>query len=249
MAGHSQFKNIMHRKGAQDAKRAKIFTKILREIITASKSGLPDPETNPRLRAAVQKARQENMPRDRVEDAIKRGSGQINTEHYEEIRYEGYGPGGVAVIVEALSDNRNRSASDIRAIFAKCGGNLGETGSVGFLFERQGLVLYPERAASEEAMLEAAIEAGAENCETRDGLHEVTSTVESFGAVRDYLERKYGEPRSARLVWNAKTLAPVTEEQAASLLRMIDMLEDHDDVQEVYSNADIASDVLERLGA
>src|SRR5579884_3632902 len=175
MAGHSQFKNIMHRKGAQDAKRAKIFPKILREIITASKTGIPDPATNPRLRAAVIKARQENMPRDKIEDAIKRGSGQINTENYEEVRYEGYGPGGVAVIVEALTDNRNRTASEVRAAFTKAGGSLGETGSVGFMFDHVGEIVYPVAAASTDDMLEAAIEAGASDVESDAENHVVIS--------------------------------------------------------------------------
>ncbi len=249
MAGHSQFKNIMHRKGAQDAKRAKIFTKILREIITACKNGLPDLNANPRLRAAVLKARVENMPRDRIEDAIKRGSGLIDTENYEEVRYEGYGPGGVAVIVEALTDNRNRTASEVRAAFAKHGGNLGETGSVNFMFERVGMIIYPVAKASEEAMLDAAIEAGAENCESGKEQHQITCAAEAFGQVRGALEKAVGEPASAKLVWLPKITAPLGEDQARSLLKMIDTLEDNDDVQEVFANYDIAEEVLEKLSA
>ena len=249
MAGHSQFKNIMHRKGAQDAKRAKKFTKIIREIITAAKSGLPDPNSNPRLRAAIQAARVENMPRDKIENAIKRGSGAADTENYEEIRYEGYGPGGVAVIVEALSDNRNRTASEVRAAFTKYGGNLGETGSVNFMFDRVGLITYPLSAASEDAMLEAAIEAGAENCESSETGHSITTTVEGFIDVREALEKSFSAPESAKLTWLPKNTTPINEEQAKSLLKMIDVLEDSDDVQEVFSNFDISADIIEKLSA
>lgn len=249
MAGHSQFKNIMHRKGAQDAKRGKIFTKILREIITASKSGMPDPASNPRLRAAVLKARQENITRDKIEDAIKRGSGQTSTENYEEIRYEGYGAGGVAIIVEALTDNRNRSASDIRAAFAKFGGNMGESGSVSFMFDRVGVIAYPRAKASEDAMFEAALVAGAENCESTPEQHVITCSPESFGPVRDALEKAMGEPASARLTWIPKNTMPVGEEQAKSLLKFIDVLEDNDDVQDVFANYEISDEILEKLSA
>ncbi|HEU5046625.1 MAG TPA: YebC/PmpR family DNA-binding transcriptional regulator [Rickettsiales bacterium] len=249
MAGHSQFKNIMRRKGAQDAKRAKVFTKIMREINAACKSGAPDPAHNPRLRAAVLKAKQENISKDRIDDALKRASGQGDTDNYEEVRYEGYGPGGVAVIVEALTDNRNRTAPEIRAAFSKAGGNLGESGSVSFMFDRVGIITYPAAKASEEAMLEGAIEAGAVNCESDKEHHQITCSPESFGEVRDALEKKFGEPQSAKLTWLAKTGAPVNEEQAAALLKMIDVLEDNDDVQEVFANYEIADDILERLSA
>ena len=249
MAGHSQFKNIMHRKGKQDAKKAKVFTKVAREIIAACKAGMPDPAHNPRLRAAIIKARAENITRDKIEETIKRASGQGEGDNYEEIRYEGYGPGGVAVIVEALTDNRNRTAAELRSIFTKAGGSLGETGSVGFMFDRMGAITYPASAASEDAMLEAAIDAGADNCESTPEGHSVTSSVESFAALRDALEAKFGAPTSAKLAWLPKITAPVGEEQAMSVLKMLDVLEDNDDIQEVYANYEIADDVMERLSA
>lgn len=249
MAGHSQFKNIMHRKGAQDAKRAKIFTKIQREIISACKSGLPDPAANPSLRAAIQKARVENMPKDKIENAIKRGSGQTDTDNFTAVRYEGYGTGGVAVIIEALTDNRNRTAAEIRSAFTKHGGNLGETGSVGFMFEHVGLIIYPKKSASDEAMFEAALEAGAGNCESDANTHTVTTSVEDFNTVRDALEKQFGPAQSARLSWQPTTTAPVNEEQAKELLAMIDMLEDNDDVQEVFANFEIDPAILEKLSA
>lgn len=249
MAGHSQFKNIMHRKGAQDAKKGKIFTKVVREIKAACKGGNVDPAHNPRLRAAMLKARQENISKDKIDDALKRASGQTDTDDYEEIRYEGYGPGGVAVIVEALTDNRNRTAPELRAAFTKYGGNLGESGSVSFMFDRVGLIAYPAAKASEDAMLEVAIEAGADNCESNKEQHQVTCNPESFGAIRDALEKKFGEPQSAKLTWLSKTGAPINEEQARLLLKMLDVLEDNDDVQEVFANYEIADDVLERLSA
>lgn len=249
MAGHSQFKNIMHRKGAQDAKKAKIFTKIVREINAACKGGAPDPDHNPRLRAAMLKARLENISKDKIDDAIKRASGQTGADNYEEVRYEGYGPGGVAVIIEALTDNRNRTAPEIRAAFAKYNGNLGESGSVSFMFDRTGIITYPASKASEEAMLETAIEAGADNCESDKDQHQITCSPESFGEIRDTLEKKFGEPQSAKLTWLPKSGTAINEEQARSLLKMIDVLEDNDDVQEVFANYEIAEDVLERLSA
>jgi YebC/PmpR family DNA-binding regulatory protein len=239
----------MRRKGAQDAKRAKLFTKIMREINAACKGGMPDPAHNPRLRAAVLKAKQENISKDRIDDALKRAGGQAGGNDYEEVRYEGYGPGGVAVIVEALTDNRNRTASEVRAAFAKFGGNLGESGSVNFMFDRLGVITYPAGKASEETMLDAAIEAGAENCESDKGQHQITCQPEAFGHVRDALEKKLGEPQSAKLTWLPRNGAPVNEEQAHSLLKMIDVLEDNDDVQELFANYEIADDVLERLSA
>lgn len=249
MAGHSQFKNIMRRKGAQDAKKAKVFTKVVREINAACKSGMPDPAHNPRLRAAVLKARQENISNDKINEAIKRASGQNNNENYEEIRYEGYGPGGVAVIVEALTDNRNRTASEIRSSFTKHGGNLGETGSVAFMFDRVGVITYPVAKATEDAMLETVIEIGADNCESDSEQHQITCSPETFGQVRDALEKKLGEPKSAKLTWLPRTGAPLNEEQAQSLLKMIDVLEDNDDVQDVFANYEISEDILERLSA
>jgi YebC/PmpR family DNA-binding regulatory protein len=249
MAGHSQFKNIMYRKGAQDKKRAKIFTKLIRELTTAARTGLPDPAANPRLRAAVLAARQANMPKDTVERAIKRGAGGDSGDAYEEVRYEGYGPGGVAVIVEALTDNRNRTASEVRAAFAKSGGALGETNSVSFMFDRVGEVAYPGSAASADDMLEAAIDAGAQDVESDTDGHVVLSAPEDFNTVRDALEERFGAADSARLVWRPKTASPIDEETAATLLKLIDTLEDSDDVQNVYANFEVGDEVLERLSA
>ncbi|WP_336944923.1 YebC/PmpR family DNA-binding transcriptional regulator [Asaia sp. HN010] len=249
MAGHSQFKNIMHRKGAQDAKRAKQFAKILREITVAARSGLPDPTSNPRLRAAMIAAREANMPKDNVERAIKKASGAGGGEDYVEVRYEGYGPAGVAVIVEGLTDNRNRTASEVRAAFSKHGGSMGESNSVSFMFQRLGVVTYPTAAASEEDMLEAAIEAGADNAElTADG-HEITCAMESLFAVRDALEARFGEPCSAKLDWRPENTVTLDEEKARSVLKLIDVLEDNDDIQAVYANFDIPDDVAQALAA
>jgi YebC/PmpR family DNA-binding regulatory protein len=249
MAGHSQFKNIMYRKGAQDKKRAKVFTKIIRELTTAARTGLPDPNANPRLRAAVLAARQANMPKDTVERAIKRGAGGEGGESYEEVRYEGYGPGGVAVIVEALTDNRNRTASEVRAAFTKAGGALGETGSVGFMFDHVGEIAYPADAASADDMLEAAIEAGASDVQSDDDGHVVISEPEDFNSVRDALEARFGTADSARLAWRAKTSAPVDEDTAAGVLKLLDTLEDSDDVQNVYANFEVDEEVMARLSA
>jgi YebC/PmpR family DNA-binding regulatory protein len=249
MAGHSQFKNIMHRKGAQDAKRGKVFTKLIRELTVAAKTGLPDPNSNPRLRAAIIAARQANMPKDTVERAIKRGAGGADDASYEEVRYEGYGPGGVAIIVEALTDNRNRTAGDIRAAFTKMGGSLGETNSVSFMFDRIGIVRYASAAASEDAMLEAAIEAGADNVESDESGHEVTCAPDQLIALRDALEARFGPPESARLGWRAQTSIPVSDEPAEKLFRLLETLDDNDDVQNVVANYDVSDDTLARLTA
>jgi YebC/PmpR family DNA-binding regulatory protein len=249
MAGHSQFKNIMHRKGAQDAKKGKIFTKVIREIISASKTGMPDPASNPRLRSAIQWAREVNLTRDRIEAAIKRGSGNIDADNYEPIRYEGYGPAGTALIVQALTDNRNRTASDIRSAFSKFGGNMGEPGSVSFMFEHIGLIIYPAKAASEEQMLDAAIEAGADNCEFDGEQHSISSAPEQFLGTRDQLEKRFGAPESAKLTWQPKNTIAVDEEQAKALLKLIDFLEDNDDVQEVFSNFEIPETLISALSA
>lgn len=249
MAGHSQFKNIMHRKGAQDKKRASVFTKIIRELTVAARSGLPDPAANPRLRAAIISAREVNMPKDTIERAIKRGAGGDDGDNYEEVRYEGYGPGGVAVIVEALTDNRNRTASEVRTAFSKNGGSLGETNSVSFMFTRLGQVAYPARVASADAMLEAAIEAGAEDVESDDSDHVVSCQPDDLSTVRDALEAGFGAAKSAKLAWKPNNLVPVTAEDAAqSLVKLIDTLEDSDDVQTVYANFDIAEDLMAKLG-
>jgi YebC/PmpR family DNA-binding regulatory protein len=249
MAGHSQFKNIMHRKGAQDARRARQFAKLIREITVSARQGLPDPAFNPRLRAAVTAARQANMPKDTVDRAIKKATGGAGGEDYAEVRYEGYGPAGVAVIVEALTDNRNRTASDVRSAFSKHGGALGETNSVSFLFNRMGVIRYPAAVASEDAMLEAAIEAGADNVETDAEAHEVTCAADDFFAVRDALESRFGPPESARLDWRPTTQVTLDEERAGSLLKLLDALEDNDDVQNVYANFDIPEAVMQRLSA
>jgi YebC/PmpR family DNA-binding regulatory protein len=249
MAGHSQFKNIMYRKGAQDKKRGKIFTKLIRELTTAARSGLPDPAANPRLRAAMLAARQANMSKDTVERAIKRGAGGEGGEAYEEVRYEGYGPGGVAVIVEALTDNRNRTASEVRAAFTKSGGTLGETNSVSFQFAHVGEMIYPAAVASADDMLEAAIEAGADDVESDADNHVVISTQEDFNSVRDALESRFGPADSARIGWRPKVSAPVDDETGATLFKLLETLEDSDDVQNVYANFEVGEDVLARLSA
>jgi len=247
MAGHSQFKNIMYRKGAQDAKRAKIFTKLIRELTVAAKNGSPDPTANPRLRAAITAARNANMSKDTMERAIKRGAGGTDDTNYEEVRYEGYGPGGVAIIVEALTDNRNRTASDVRTAFSKCGGSLGESNSVSFMFGRMGVIRFPAAAASADAMFEAALEAGAENVESDPAGHEITSQPEDFATVREALERKFGQPEFAKLAWRPQNTVPVGGEAAESLLKLIDQLEDNDDVQTVSANYEISEEELARL--
>ncbi len=249
MAGHSQFKNIMHRKGAQDARRARQFAKLIREITVSARTGLPEPGANPRLRAAIAAAREANMPRDTIERAIKKATGAGGGEDYAEVRYEGYGPAGVAVIVEALTDNRNRTASDVRSAFSKHGGALGETNSVSFMFARLGVVRYPAAAASADDMLEAAIEAGADNVESGADGHEVTTAVERFFALRDALEARFGPPESARLEWRPATTVTLDEAAAAAVLKLLDALEDNDDVQNVYANFDLPETVLQRLSA
>ncbi|MGE3622304.1 MAG: YebC/PmpR family DNA-binding transcriptional regulator [Bdellovibrionales bacterium] len=250
MAGHSHAKNVMHQKGKSDAKKAKIFNKIAREITVAAKLGLPDPAANPRLRAAIADARVNNMPRDRIERAIKAAlPGAADGANYDEVRYEGYGPGGSALIIEALTDNRNRTAADIRAILSKLGGTMGESNSVAFMFNRIGQIVYPGSTATADAMLEAVIEAGGDNVEFIDGLHDITTSVENFGAVRAALEARFGEPQSARLTWNPQTLVPVTGEKAQDLLKLIDALEDNDDVQNVIGNFDIPESELAKMAS
>jgi YebC/PmpR family DNA-binding regulatory protein len=249
MAGHSQFKNIMHRKGAQDARRGRQFARLIREVTVAARQGLPDPASNPRLRAAMVAARQANMPKDTVDRAIKKAVGGAGSDDYAEVRYEGYGPAGVAIIVEALTDNRNRTASDLRTAFAKHGGALGETNSVGFLFNRLGVIRYPASAGSPDDMLEAAIEAGAENVESDAEAHEVTAAVDDFFTVRDALEARFGAPDSARLDWRPTTSVTLDEERAAAVLKLLDLLDESDDVQNVYANFDIPDAVMQKLSA
>ena len=239
----------MHRKGRQDAKRAKVFTKLIRELTVAAKTGQPDPDMNPRLRTAIAAAKAANMPGDTMNRAIKKGSGGDDDTNYEEIRYEGYGPAGVAVIVEALTDNRNRTASEVRAAFTKYNGNLGETGSVSFMFDRVGLIVYGAGAASADDMFEAALEAGAGDVESTDSGHEVTCDPDDFSVVRDALEAKFGEAEEARLDWKPQNSVAVDEKAAETLLKLLAALEDSDDVQRVAANFDIDDDVLERLSA
>ena len=249
VAGHSQFKNIMHRKGAQDAKRARQFAKLIRKITVSARQGMPDPAFNPRLRAAMAAAREANMPRDTIERAVKKATGGAGGEDYAEVRYEGYGPNGVAVIVEALTDNRNRTASDVRSAFSKHGGSLGETNSVSFMFSRVGVIQYPAAKADAETMLEAAIEGGAEDASSGADGHEVTCAVEDFFAVRDALEARFGEPARAALEWRPATTVTLDEDAAAGLLKLVDALDDNDDVQNVYANFDIPDAVLARLSS
>jgi len=247
MAGHSQFKNIMHRKGKQDAQRAKAFSKLSREITVAAKAGLPDPSANARLRLAIQNARAENLPKDNIERAIKKAMGG-DAESYDNVRYEGYGPGGVAVIVEALTDNRNRTASNVRSLFTKFGGNMGESGSVSFMFNRVGEIIYAKAKASADAMLEAAIEAGADDA-VSDDLHTVTCAFEAIGEVSAALAGKFGDAESVKVVWKPNVTSPVDFEKAETLMKLVDALDEDDDVQVVFSNADIPDDVLEKLNA
>jgi YebC/PmpR family DNA-binding regulatory protein len=248
MAGHSQFKNIMHRKGRQDAAKSKLFGKLAREITVSAKLGLPDPAMNPRLRAAIIAARAENMPKDNIDRAIKKASGG-DAESYDEIRYEGYGPGGVAVIVEVLTDNRNRTAGEVRATFTKSGGNLAETGAVSFMFDRVGVVEYDAKVASADAMLEAAIEAGAEDVVSSDGGHEIYTTQESLREVAKALEAKFGEARKAALVWKPQNTVTVNDEQGEKLFKLIETLNEHDDVQSVYANFEVSDALMQKLGA
>ncbi len=246
MAGHSQFKNIMHRKGAQDAKRAKIFTKLIRELTVAARDE-DDPDANPRLRSAISAARGANMPKDTMERAIKRGAGGDDSTNYESCRYEGYGPGGTAFIVEALTDNRNRTAAEIRSAFTKYGGSLGESNSVAFMFDRIGLIEYPVAVSNEEAIFEAALEAGATNVESGAEIHEVQCEPDDLNTVRDALAKKLGDPETARLSWQPKSLTHVDTAKAEALLKLIDVLEDNDDVQQISANYDISDEVLETL--
>lgn len=248
MAGHSQFKNIMYRKGAQDAKRAKVFTKIIRELTTSAKIS-PDPESNARLRQAIIAARGANMPKDTMERAIKRGAGGEDTADYVEVRYEGYGPAGVAVIVEALTDNRNRTAGEVRAAFTKFGGNLGETNSVSFMFDRVGVLRYPPKGIHFDALFETALEAGAHDIQTTDKGYEIECGLEDFAKVREDLTAKFGDPESAELIWKPQTTASVDEEKAATLMKLLDILEDNDDVQSVFANFEISDEVMEKLAS
>ncbi|MFM5952884.1 MAG: YebC/PmpR family DNA-binding transcriptional regulator [Novosphingobium sp.] len=247
MAGHSKFKNIMHRKGAQDKKRAAQFSKLSREITVAAKMGMPDPDMNPRLRAAVLAARAQSMPKDNIQRAIDKAS-KGDGENYEEVRYEGYGPGGVALIVEALTDNRNRTATNVRTAFAKNGGNLGASGAVSHGFERLGLIEYGAAAGDEDKVLEAAIEAGADDVESDEDGHAIWVAVENLHPVARELEKALGEAEGVKLAWKPSLKADVGEADAATLLKLIDVLDDDDDVQTVWGNYEVSDDVMAKLG-
>ncbi len=246
MAGHSQYKNIMFRKGKQDKMRSKIFSKLAREITVAAKAGVPDPSSNARLRLAIQNARAENLPKDNIERAIKKASAADGA-NFETIRYEGYGPAGVAVIVEALTDNRARTAPVVRAAFAKFGGNLGETGSVAFMFHHVGEIIYPLGKASADAMMEAAIDAGADDA-TSDGHHSVICSFESLHEVSSALATKFGEAESVKMIWQPSVMAPMNDfDKAETLTRLVDTLDEDDDVQNVFINAEFSDDVAAKL--
>ena len=247
MAGHSKFKNIQHRKGAQDKKRAKIFTRLIKELAVAARSGT-DPNSNPRLRGALLAARAANMPKDNIERVLKKAEGGEG-EQYEEIRYEGYGVGGTAFIVEAMTDNRNRTASEVRAAFSKFGGSLGETGSVSFMFDKVGQIIFTGSVADAEAMFDAALEAGADNVESDEESHVITCAPEDFNAVREALQETFGDPEEAELTWVAQNTLSVDEDQATTLLKFIDALEDNDDVQSLSFNFEISDEIMAKIEA
>lgn len=245
MAGHSKWANIRFRKGAQDAKRGKIFTKLIREITSAARAGGPDPDMNPRLRLAVDKAKAQSMPKDNIDRAVKRGSGELEGEHYEEVRYEGYGPGGVAVMVDCLTDNRNRTVAEVRHAFSKYGGNLGADGSVAYLFSHAGVLSYP-RGSDEDRIVEAAIESGASDVAVNeDGSIDVICEPDEFETVDAAMRRRKLAPEQAEVTMRAATRAPVAAEQGETLLKLLETLDDLDDVQQVYSNADIPDELLQ----
>src|SRR5262245_52351920 len=248
MAGHSQFKNIMHRKGRQDAVKSKLFGKLAREITVSAKFGVPDPNMNPRLRAAILAARAENMPKDNIERAIKKSQGG-DADSYDEIRYEGYGPGGVAIIVEVLTDNRNRTASDVRSVFTKSGGNLAETGAVSFMFDHVGVIEYDAKAATADQMLEAAIDAGADDVASGEGGHEVYAAQDNFREVAKALEVKFGEPRKAALTWKPQNTIAIDDDKGEKLLHLIETLNEHDDVQNVYANSEVSDALVQKMSA
>jgi YebC/PmpR family DNA-binding regulatory protein len=248
MAGHSQFKNIMHRKGRQDAVKAKMFSKLAREITVAAKMGTPDPDMNPRLRLAVLAAKAQSMPKDNIQRAINKAAGG-DAENYDEVRYEGYGPGGVALIVEALTDNRNRTASNVRAAFTKAGGALGETNSVSFMWDRVGEIVYPASVGDAEKVLDAAIEAGADDVQSDEEGHTILCAFENIGDVSKALEAALGEAESVKTIWKPQNNVPVDEERAQSLLRLVSVLEDDDDVQNVYANFEVDDETLAKLSA
>ena len=248
MAGHSQFKNIMYRKSRQDAARSKLFAKLSREIMVAAKLGGPDPEANPRLRLAIQNARAHSMPKENIQRAINRSTG-ADADNYQEVRYEGYGPGGAAVIVEALTDNRNRTASSVRSIFTKHGGNLGESGSVSFMFKRVGEIVYKPDVADADTVMEAAIEAGADDVISDENGHVILCAFEDLGAVSQALAQALGEPESVRPVWKPQSSTELDQEKAEKMVRLLQALEEDDDVQNVYSNFEVSDEVMQKLTA
>ena len=248
MAGHSKWANIQHRKGRQDAKRSKMFSKLSKEITVAAKMGAPDPQFNPRLRLAIQNAKSQSMPKDNIDRAIKKGSAGEG-EDYEEIRYEGFGPEGVGVIVEALTDNRNRTASEVRSTFTKNGGNLGETGSVSFGFERVGTIEYPASVGTEEEVLEAAIEAGAEDAQSDEERHVVTCAFDDLNEVSSALGARFGEPEAAKPDWRAQNTIELGPDKAETMMRLYDALDDLDDVQVVTANFELSDEAAAKLGA
>lgn len=249
MAGHSKWANIQHRKGAQDKKRAKMFSKLGREITVSARMGGGDPAMNPRLRLAMMTARSHSMPKDGIERAIQKGIGGLEGDSYEQMRYEGYAPGGVAVIIEVLTDNKNRTASEVRAAFTKVEGNLGETGSVAFMFDRIAEIIYPASKASADEMFEAGLEAGASNVESNAEFHDISCAVEDFSDVRDTLVAKFGEPERSGLIWKPNIHIEVNEDQAKAIMKLVDILEDNDDVQNVTTNFDVSDEIMERLAA
>jgi YebC/PmpR family DNA-binding regulatory protein len=247
MAGHSQFKNIMHRKGRADKERSKQFSKLAREIFVSAKMGMPDPNHNPRLRAAMITARQLSMPKDNIQRAIDKATG-ANAENIEEVRYEGYGPGGVAVIVETLTDNRNRTGGDVRSTFSKYGGALGEPNSVTFMFDRVGVMVYPKATGSDDAMLEAAIETGFDECVSSDDDHEFLVSLDGYGTAREALEKKLGQPQSAKIEWRPKTMTPINDSNGETLIKLLDVLDDFDDVQNIFGNYELSDALMEKIG-
>ncbi len=247
MAGHSQFSNIMYRKGAQDKKRAKIFAKLIREVTVAAKSGLPDPDSNPRLRSAILACRAANMPKENIERAIKKVAGGEEGETYNEVRYEGYGPGGTAVIVEALTDNRNRTASDVRTAFSKNGGNLAETGAVSYMFDRVGNINYSVQVGSADEVFEAALEAGAEDVESNNSGHEIYCQLDEFHEVSENLVDILGDPETAQLVWRPQNTVKVNEKEAQTMILLLEALEENDDVQRISANFEISDEILAKL--
>ena len=249
MAGHSKWANIQHRKGAQDAKRAKRNAKLVREVIVAARQGAPDPDHNARLRTAIAAAKAQSVPKENIERVLKKAHGGEDSDNYDELRYEGFGPGGVALLVDAMTDNRNRTAAEVRSIFNKHGGALGESGSVNYMFERIGSIHYPSAAASADDMFEAALEAGASDCESDDDGHEISCAPEDFGEVSEALSERFGSPGNAGLAWKPQTSIPIDEKAAESLFNLMEALDDCDDVQNVSANFEVSDEIMQKLSA